>query len=48
MIHPMSEARRQHVHGSLHRDRKYISPRNALVILALALLAWVPIALVLL
>jgi len=48
MIHPMSEARRQHVHGPLHRDRKQLRPRNALVILALAVLAWVPVALVLL
>jgi len=31
----------------LHRTYKYLRPRNALVILALAVLAWVPIAWVL-
>ena len=50
MIHPMTEARRQHVPGSvrpMNRTYKYLRPRNALVILALAVLAWVPVAWVL-
>jgi len=41
MIHPMTEARRQHVHGPLHRDRKYISPS-----IKWALLLWAVVGIV--
>jgi len=40
MIHPMTEARRQHVHGPLHRDRKYVDVRSVAKIIVLALLLW--------
>jgi len=46
----MTGTRRMEVGGPiepLHRTYKYLRPRNALVILALAVLAWVPVALVL-
>jgi len=50
MIHPMTETERRARYGSvqpMNRTYKYLRPRNALVILALAVLAWVPFALVL-
>ena len=40
MIHPMTEARRQHVHGPLHRDRKYVDVRSLAIMAGLAGLPW--------
>jgi len=50
MIHPMTEAERRARYGSVRpmdRTYKHLRPRNAVIMLALAVLAWVPVALVL-